>query len=167
MLVRRSLRSSLFSVAAALFLIGCDKPSTTVSVDNAYAPVDALVIFRAFWQAVLFDMPIAPGASSGPQDTVAASPNTAYVVVARGWDPAAAAAPSPAQLIVLQSRQGFEVHWNTTLHIPVDDTTFAGNCAAGSVLTQEQADFITQRVFAAEFAGRQYDAATCTTTGAP
>jgi len=52
------------------------------------------------------------------------------------------------------------------LHIPVDDATFSGNCAAGSVLTQTQADFITRRVFATDFAGRHYDAATCTTTGA-
>ena len=66
-----------------------------------------------------------------PQDTVAASPNVAYVVVARDWD-GGADAPPPASLVVLQSRIGFEVHWNTTVHIPVDDSTFAGNCAHGS-----------------------------------
>jgi hypothetical protein len=168
MLVGWSLRGSLLcAVVVALLSSGCDTPSTTVIVENAYAPADAFVIFRAFWLATSFPTPIAPGDSSDPQDTFAASANSAYVVVARGWDPAAAATPPPATLLVLQSRQGFELHWDTTLHIPVDDTTFAGNCAAASFLTQEQADFITQRVFVADFAGLAYDAATCTTTGAP
>ena len=57
------------------------------------------------------------------------------------------------------------MHLNNTLHIPVDDTTFVENCSAGSSLTQNQADFITQRVFASDFAGLNYDAQTCTTTG--
>lgn len=51
-----------------------------------------------------------------------------------------------------------------TLHIPVSDASFAGNCAAGGVLTQSQADFITQIVFPDVFGGFTYDAATCTTT---
>ncbi len=166
MLVGRS-PSACACVAAALLLIGCDTPSTTVSLGNAYppAPVSAFVIYRAFWQAVSFPTPIPPGASSDPADTVAASPNTAYVVVAPGWD-ATAGAP-PASFLVLESRAGFAVHWNTTLHIPVDDDTVAGNCAAGSPLAQADADFITQRVFASDFSGLRYDAATCTTSGAP
>jgi hypothetical protein len=167
MLAARSSRCSWLCAAGAILLIGCDTPSTTVSVGNAYPPaaVDAYVLYRAFWQAVSFPTPIAPGASSDAQDTVAASANTAYAVVAPGWDATTGAAPT--QLIVLQSRAGFEVHWNTTLHIPVDDDTFAGDCAAGSVLAQADADFITQRVFASAFAGLHYDAATCTTTGEP
>jgi hypothetical protein len=64
----------------------------------------------------------------------------------------------------MQSRSGFAVHLNDTLHIPVDDADFAGNCATGSALTQSQADFITQLVFPGTFQGLQYDAATCTTT---
>jgi hypothetical protein len=53
------------------------------------------------------------------------------------------------------------------LTITVDDTAFIGNCAAGTFLAQTEADFVTQRVFAQTFAGLHYDAATCTTTGAP
>lgn len=167
MLVGRSLPSARACVVAALLLIGCDAPSTTVSVGNAYppAPLNGFVVYRAFWQAISFPTPIPPGASSDSEDTVAASPNTAYAVVAPGWD-ATAGAP-PTTLVVLQSRVGFAVHWNTTLHIPVDDETFAGNCAAGSFLAQADADFITQRVFAGDFSGLRYDAATCTTSGAP
>lgn len=154
--VRRSFRALLVCAFVLSLGAGCDSPSTRVVVDNAYpaSTEHPLVIDRAFWLAVAFPTPIPPGASSDPEDTVAASPNPAYAVVA-----------SPTGPVVLQSRQGFEVHWNTTLHIPVDDTTFAGNCAAGSFLSQAQADFITGRVFASDFAGRHYDAATCTTDG--
>lgn len=149
---------------------GCDTPSTRVVLENGYpaAAADAFVVQRAFWQAVKFATPVSPGASTDPVKTVAASPNPAYVVVARGWDgDADAGAPLGVGVVVLQSRAGFEVHWNTTLHIVVDDTQFAGNCAVGSSLSQDDADFITGRVFAPDFAGRRYDAATCATTAAP
>jgi hypothetical protein len=145
-------------------VVACESPQSYVVFDNDY-PLTArsdLVIFQAQWQAVSLQQPIAPGASSGPQDTVPASENTAYVLVAPGLDP-----PSPrppATFLLLQSRTGFSVHLGDTVHIPVDDTTFAGNCAAGSPLTQEQADFITQTVFSSAFAGLHYDAASCTTS---
>jgi hypothetical protein len=162
-----SLRALVICALIAPFATGCDTPSTNVIVDNDYpvSATPALVVYRAFWQAVELRAPIAPGSSSDAETTVAASPNTAYAVLAPGLDPTAGA-PAPTSFVVLQSRQGFAVHWNSTLHIPVDDTTFAGNCAAGSVLSQEQADFITERVFACDFAGLHYDAATCTATGA-
>ena len=154
----------------ALLAIGCDTTTTQVILENAYPPstTNALVVYGAFWQAVSFSTPLPPGSSSDPQDTVPASANTAYVVLAPGWDPSAdGGATAPTALIVLQSRTGFAVHLDNTLRIPVDDETFAGNCAAGSALTQEQADFITQRVFPNDFSGLSYDAATCTTTESP
>lgn len=146
---------------------GCDSPNTNVVLDNAYPPsaTDALLVYRGFWQAVPFETPLLPGTSSEPQSTVPASANTAYVLLAPGWDPAASS--PPRAFVVLQSRDGFGVHLDDTLHIPVDDATFMGNCAVGSFLSQSQADFITQRVFAADFAGLRYEAATCTITGVP
>ena len=107
-------------------------------------------------------MPIPPGGSSGPLSTIAASDNTAYVVLAPGWDPTSAAPPT--SFIVMQSKTGLSVHLNETLHIGVDDEHFAGNCLAGSHLTQKQADFITQFVFPGTFGAIRYDAATCTAT---
>jgi hypothetical protein len=143
---------------------GCDTPHTLVVLDNDY-PADAavpIVVYQAFWQAVAFTTPVPPDSSSAPEDTVAASDNTAYAVLAPGWDPTSSTPPT--SFVVLQSREGFALAFNSTLHIPVDDTTFSGNCAAGSLLTQAQADFITQRVFQGVFAGMHYDAATCTVT---
>lgn len=149
----------------AVALVGCDPaPDTTVILDNQY-PLSTsapLVVYQARWQAVAFTTPIEPGASSQPQTTVPASANTAYVVLAPGWDPELSS--SPTSLVVLESRSGFSVGLDGTLHIPVDDTTFAGNCAAGSMLSQSEADKITQLVFPCAFASFTYDAATCTVT---
>jgi len=144
---------------------GCEAPSnasTFVVLDNAYPATSGYVIYQAFWQAVSFQTPIPPGSSSDSQHTVPASANTAYVVIAPGWDPTSSTPPTT--LIVLQSLQGYGVHVGNTVNIPVSDASFAGNCAAGSVLTQSQADFLTQTVFAGVFAGFRYDAATCTTS---
>jgi hypothetical protein len=121
-----------------------------------------LVVYHAFWQAIAFQTPLPPGSSSDPQNTIPASANTAYVVLAPGWDPASSTPPT--SFIAMQSRDGFEVHINNTLYISVNDIAFAGNCDANSFLSQNQADFITQRVFASDFAGLSYDPATCTTT---
>jgi hypothetical protein len=153
-------------VLAFALLAGCGTPHAFVVLDNDY-PASAtapLVIYRARWQAIAFQTPVPPGSSSDAQSTVPASDNTAYAVLAPGWDPASAAPPT--SFVVLQSQGGFGVHLDNTLHIPVSDVAFTGNCAAGNPLTQAQADFITQLVFPDVFAGAHYNAATCTTTPA-
>jgi hypothetical protein len=161
--MRRTL--SALAICALLPSLGCDTPDTNVVLDNDYPTGGGQILFRGRWLTTSFMTPIPPGTSSDPESTPSASPNTAYALIAPGWDPASGGAPT--SLVVLQSMMGFEVHLNQTLHIPVDDMTFAGNCATGSSLSQEQADFITQQVFADEFSGQRYDAATCTTSSAP
>jgi hypothetical protein len=166
--VPAALLACAVAAGSASFVSGCENPTSSVVLDNGYptSATNALVVYHGFWQAISFTKPVSPGSSSDPQITVPASANTAYVLVAPGWDPAAdGGASTPASFIVLQSRSGFGLRLDSTLHIPVDDARFMGNCAAGSFLTQDQADFITQRVFASDFAGLSYDAATCTTTG--
>lgn len=157
---------SFVPVAAA-----CYGPQTAVVVDNDYAPTPAKpkVVYRAYWQAVSFPEPIPPGASSNPQNTVPASDNMAYVALAPGWDPDSSAPPT--SFVLLQSRNGFGVHLGDTVHIPVDDATFIGNCASGSFLSQAQADLITQLFTEPIFPDAspalpsfRYEAATCTTT---
>jgi hypothetical protein len=162
----------VLALSLAPVVAGCDDPSTNVVVDNDYPPYATvpLVVYDAYWQAVAFEQPdgaaapVPPGDSSEPQSTVPASANTAYVLLAPGWDPTSATPPT--SFIVLQSQAGFAVSLGDTLHIPVDDATFVGDCATGSFLTQAQADFITERVFAKDFLSLRYDAATCTTAPA-
>lgn len=147
----------------ASFLSACDQPHTDVVLDNNYQPsATPLVVYRALWQAISFQTPVAPGFSSDPQSTVPASANSAYVLLAPGWDPTSSTPPT--SFIAMQSLTGFEVHSNNTLHIPVNDSTFVGNCVAGSFLTQGEADFITQHVFRSEFTTLSYNAASCTTS---
>jgi len=163
--VRRD--ASAFALVCFVGLSGCFRtPDTTVIVDNTYEPsvVGSRVIYRATWEAVQIDAPILPGASSDPQPTVPASDNTAYVLLAPGWNPASTTPPT--SFIVMQSRLGFAVDLYGTLHIPVDDATFAGSCDAQSPLTQAQADFITQSVFPEVFAHVHYDAFNCITSPA-
>jgi hypothetical protein len=167
-IARRGPRVLGRAAASALFFVllpsGCNAPDTSVVLDNEY-PASAtrpLVIYRAYWEAVTFDAAIPPGSSSDAEPTVPASADTAYAVLAPGWDPKSSA--KPTSFIVLQSENGFSVHLDDTLQIPVDDRTFIGNCSAGRFLTQSQADFITSLVFPSVFGGKHYDAATCTTT---
>jgi hypothetical protein len=152
-----------------VLVCGCDAaPATHVVLQNAYpAPTGApIVVYAAQWQAVSFPTPLSPGESSQAQLTVPAADNTAYAVLAPDWNPDAGSAP--ASLIVVQSQQGYSVHLDDTLTIPVDDTTFAGRCGSGSpALLPSEAEFLTQTVFPSLFAGLRYDAATCTTTPAP
>jgi hypothetical protein len=99
-----------------------DTPHTYVVFDNDYTARSGLVIYDAWWEGVSFDASattshavIPPGSSSAPRDTVPTSDNTAYVVLAPGWDPTST--KPPPTFIVMQSRSGFEVHLNNTLHI--------------------------------------------------
>jgi hypothetical protein len=163
----REVMAATLSLAA--FAAGCDRaPDTTVVLDNHYpsSGTTPLVVYRAYWQAVAFQDPVAPGGSSDPESTVPAS-NTAYVLLAPGWDPDSAAPPT--SFVVMQSRNELAVPQNGALHIPVDDTTFIGNCDAGGALSQTQADFIRARIFTETIfpdasLPLSYDAVTCTTT---
>jgi hypothetical protein len=155
---------SAAALSFALSASGCNAPDTSVVLENEY-PASAthpFVVYQAYWQAVSFEAPVPPGSSSAPQPTVAASANTAWAILAPGWDPTSST--KPTSFIVLRSENGFSVQLDDTLQIPVNDTTFVGNCAAGRFLTQSEADFITSLVFPTVFVGKHYDAATCTTT---
>jgi hypothetical protein len=152
--------------AVAFGLAGCDPPPTSVVLDNGY-PVDTavpLVVYRASWQSVSFPQPVAPGTSSAPQTALPSSDDTAYVLVAPGWDPAGSTPPT--SFLLLQSIGGYGVSLGDTVHIPLGDATFIGNCAAQSYLTQAQADFLSQQVFLDDSGAVSftYDAATCTST---
>jgi hypothetical protein len=145
-----------------LLVSACAVPNTNVVFENGYT---SIVVYAAFWQVGLAE-PLSPGGASDPETVVPASPNTAYALLAPGWSASSTTQP-PTSLVALQSLDGFAVHLGDTLTIAVSDATFAGNCASGSMLDQTAADFITQRVFASEFIGLTYDAATCTTTNSP
>lgn len=173
---RASFALVLVGAAAGLVagagLSGCDTPDPTHAVvENAYPepPPDGgeggagIVVFRTWWVATLFADPVLPGTVSAEERTV---PETgpAYALLAPGWDPESGA--PPARLVPVISRAPLRAVRGTTLRIQVSDETFAGNCAAGQPLSEEDADFVTQRIFPGAFAGLVYDARTCTSAPA-
>jgi hypothetical protein len=162
-------RHLLFGAALALTalgLAGCETETpTTASVENDYPaiadggdPATQTVVYRAWYASTLFLDPVAPGATSGEQRTVP-STDYVYVVLAVGWDPTSGTPPT--QLVVLRSKGQLGVSRGDLALIQVSPVRFDGDCAAGSPLAQEDADFITQRIFPGPFAGLRYDAATC------
>ena len=129
-----------------------------------------MVIYQGSWQSISFTSPIPPGSSEeagnpalpDPTAAVPASSQTAYAILAPGWDVDASAPPTA--FMVLESRNQYALDFNTTLRIPVDDTTFRGNCMAGNYLSQDDADYITQLVFPQDATVFRYEAASCATT---
>ena len=161
--IRRFSFALLAAVAAAgPALVACDTEDASSSVvDNAYP--EATVVYRAWWFATYYPTPVPGGASSAVERAVPAS-DVAYAVLAPGWDPASTTPPT--DLVIVRSKTPFAVERGARVHITISDATFDGSCAAGRPLSQEEADFVTQRIFPGVFADKIYDARTCTTKDA-
>ncbi|HEX7667629.1 MAG TPA: hypothetical protein VF407_24040 [Polyangiaceae bacterium] len=153
---------SLLPLASA-----CDDQETTAIVDNGYPTLDdggldpqkSITVYRAWWLVSVFADPVAAGASSSANRVVPGQ-DTAYFLLAPGWDPASS--DPPTNLVVAKSNDVLKIDKDNALHIAVDDDHVTGNCATGHPLTQADADKITTTIFAGEFEGFTYDAATCT-----
>jgi hypothetical protein len=140
---------------------------TTAQVENALSSAGepggsepSLTVYRVWYKETLFIDPILPGEMSPPQRIVPGS-DYAYALAAVDWD--ASAGGNPDRLIALRSEDKLPIERGGVLSIRVQNATFVGNCWGDRPLSQEGADFIAERIFSAEFAGTQYDAATCTT----
>jgi hypothetical protein len=151
--------------------VGCEtEDPSDVVVDNDYAVSDAgdaaagTTVVEAWWAVTLLPEAVAPGAEGQAERTV---PNEdfAYAVLAPGWDPSSAT--PPVKLLAVRSADKLAVGRGETLHVHVSPDTFVGDCTTGRVLSQDEADFITQRIFPGVFAGRSYDARTCTAAPGP
>jgi hypothetical protein len=147
-------------------LTGCETPDATQAVlDNDYpAPAagsaaQQTVVLEAWWQVALFAEPVAAGTESAPVRAIQGT-DEAYAVLAPGWDPSSST--PPATRIPVRVRDALTAQRGSTLHIHVSPDAVVGDCSTGAPLAQDDADFITQRVFPGDFASVTYDAATCT-----
>ena len=153
-------------------LVACDTPDPTQAVvENAYPalvdggdPATRAVVYRAWFVTTLFKEAVLPGEASDEERSVPEN-DFVYVLLAPGWDPESGT--PPAKLIALKSKAKLRAVRGDTLHITVSDRTFAGSCDGRQPLSQEDADFITTRIFPGDFANVTYDAKTCTTTPVP
>lgn len=160
------------TLLAALSIFGCETETpTTALVRNDYPavpdggdPATEVTVWKAWYVSSVFLDPVAPGGASDAQRTVSSS-DYVYAIVAPGWDPSSMT--PPAQLIPVRSKGQLSVKRGDTLTIAVSDATFDGRCAGGSALSQEDADFVTQRIFPGDFTNVRYDAKSCTSTPIP
>ncbi len=155
-------RTSLLRVGWVALALACSDGATAAVVQNAY-PAGGPAVLEAWWYTTLFRTPVGAGGTSEALRTVPAS-DYAYAVLAPGWDPASGTAPTT--LLPVRSASRLVVDRGGALSIVVGPQTFVGDCAAGAPLSQQDADFITERIFPGTFAGATYDAATCTLTWA-
>lgn len=157
------------TVGASLAVTACDTETAThAAVENAFPevpeggdPATRVIVYKTWWETTLFTEPVAPMTTSSELRTVPER-DTAYAILAIGWDPASGIAPT--KLLPVRSKDTLAVSRGEVLRIVLSDATFVGNCAANQPLSQEEADFITRRIFPGEFAARTYDAKTCTSS---
>jgi hypothetical protein len=157
---------ALLPMLISLSACGAERPTEAVAV-NGYAlssdgsVSNTITVYRVWYATTLFRDPLAPKSTSAPVRTVPGSA-TAYAVLAPGWDPSSSDAPSA--FIPVQSNHELGATRGDTIDLVVSDRTFSGRCGGSRTLDQDEADFITQRIFPAEFEGMTYDPATCTST---
>jgi hypothetical protein len=171
-------RFLVLAVAPAILLAAssCDTADATHAVvANAYpavladasadaSAVDETFVVRAWWSVALFPDAVAAGTESGAARVVPAT-EYAYALLARGWDPTSAA--TPGALVAVRTTERLSAARGRTLRIVLGPGTVVGDCAAGTPLSQDEADFVTTRIFPGAFAGLVYDAATCVATAPP
>lgn len=157
---------ALFAVLTAL-TSACETSDETRAVfDNEYPAresrsPDRVVLYKGWWSVAQLAAPVLPGAESDAVRVVNGS-DYAYALLAIGWDPASGR--SPTRVIPIRTNTPLSVARGETLFIDISDATTLGNCLTGQPLSQDDADFITQRIFPGPFTGLHYDAASCTTT---
>lgn len=159
---------AVFCSLGLLLSTGCNtaEPTTAVLSNEYPAPggassADSMPVYRGWWSVAQFPEPVPPGQVSDPVRIVRGT-DYGYALLAPGWDVATGAPPQT--LIALRSAQQLSVDRGELLTFVVSEQNAVGDCRAGQPLSQDEADFITQRIFPGEFAGRVYDAATCTTS---
>lgn len=134
----------------SVLLTSCDD-ATSVRVMN---DTDAAIVNRLWWQTTLFTTPVEPHQRSAFERTVPAS-DFAYALLTSTTGDA-------GTLLPIRSRERLNVERGAALELDVNTTDWLGFCDAGQPLTQDEADFITQRIFVTQFADQTFEAASCT-----
>lgn len=122
---------------------------------------DSMPVYKGWWAVAQFPDPVAAGQVSDSVRIVQGS-DYGYALLAPGWD--VMSDTPPATLIPLRSARALSVGRGELLTFVVSDQATVGDCHAGRPLTQDEADYVTQRIFPGEFVNLQYDAESCTTS---
>jgi hypothetical protein len=160
--------AALIWISGSPLLAGCNTSEPTTAVlSNEYpsagdaGSADSMPVYKGWWSVAQFPEPVPAGQVSDPVRIVQGS-DYGYALLAPGWEPSSSTPPTT--LIALRSARKMSVGRGELLTFVVSEQAAIGDCAAGNPLTQEDADYITQRIFPGEFAGLSYDASSCTTS---
>jgi hypothetical protein len=164
--------AALAALGLALSLGACQTPDASGAIlANEYPPVvdggdpsTEMTIYKAWYAVSYFADPIAPGQDSQANRMVPVD-DYVYLLLAPGWDPSSSVLPT--KLIAVETITTHPITRGEVVRVPIRPETIKGNCAAGSPLSQAEADFLTTQIFPEDFAGSHYDAATCTATLPP
>lgn len=155
------------SLAWLPFSMGCSTAEPTSAVlSNEYPPTngvssaDARPVYKGWWSVAQFPDPVPAGQVSEPVRIVQGS-DYGYALLAPGWD--ATSGEPPTTLIPLRSAEKLSVGRGDLLSFVVSAQSTVGDCETSIPLSQEEADFITQRIFPGAFEGVVYDAVNCLT----
>jgi hypothetical protein len=161
----RAISAALGFAAIATLAVGCNDQPTTVTVANDYpapsagaASAAGMTVFKVWWVTTLLPSPVAPGETSEAQRTIPGN-DFAYALLAPGWSPDSGSRPE--RLVAVKSVQKLQGSVHDLLTIAVSDQQFTGNCAAGSLLDDLDAQLIVQSIFPGSFVGLRYEPATC------
>ncbi|HEX2674498.1 MAG TPA: hypothetical protein VHM25_26665 [Polyangiaceae bacterium] len=157
------------SIACLPFSTGCNPSEPTTAVlSNEYpaqksdaSSADSMPVYKGWWSVAQFPEAVPAGLVSDPVRIVEGS-DYGYALLAPGWDMTTGVPPTT--LIPLRSAQKLSVGRGELLTFAVSEGATVGDCQASRPLSQDDADFITQRIFPGEFAGLTYDAASCTSS---
>jgi len=140
---------------------------TTAVLSNEYpnaseaSSAASTTIYKGWWSVAQFADPVLPRQVSDPVRIVPGS-DYGYALLALGWD-ATSGAP-PTQLVPVRTVRQLSVARGELLNFLVSPSSIVGDCRNGDPLSQEDAEFITQRIFPGAFTGLAYDAASCSSS---
>ena len=145
--------SSVARIAALIGLLAaCDTAHPTYArVRNDYPSETGMVVSKVWWSVALFAESIASTEES-EQVRVVPATESAYALLTL----------QDGRLLPVRTANELSVARGKTLVIDISESNVLGDCEHGVPLSQEDADFITQRIFPDDFEGVTYDAATCT-----
>ena len=156
---------AIASFACLPFGMGCNTAEPTTAVlSNEYpsasdaSSTDAMPVYKAWWSVAQFPDAVPAGQVSDPVRIVQGN-DYGYALLAPGWD--TTSGEPPTTLIPLRSAEKLSVGRGELLTFVVSAQSTVGDCNTSVPLSQEEADFITQRIFPGEFEGVVYDAASC------
>lgn len=140
-LVRVALRAGVLSLAVSS--MACAPEPAKASVVNAFPAASPNTIVKVWYRTTLFTDAIQPGDESA-QKPVGTGSEPAYALIALDYDPEAG---TSSRKVPARTRDSIETKDDDQVKLTFGADTATGPCVGGTPMTQEEYDFIAQRIF--------------------